>query len=220
MLAAVTATVGPKVLPVHSVPTVIEVLDGVGIPSRSAADERDRRRGCEDYFGSLGPMALSLHHFFGQYLDQEHLPLSLSGGVVSQHCPSLNLLGYRERSPTKEDLMADTTGSDKAGSDETSSGHDTLEQLGRALDAWRSRIDELLVQLDLAAMDAREDIRSRIDGAENAYLAARSRLSDARADAGSNLASARQGVESLLSDLQQAYDSAVEALRRGSGGGR
>jgi len=32
VLAAVTATVGPKVLPVHSVPTVIEVLDGVGIP--------------------------------------------------------------------------------------------------------------------------------------------------------------------------------------------
>jgi C4-dicarboxylate transporter/malic acid transport protein len=32
VLAAVAAAVGPKVLPVHSVPTVIEVLDAVGIP--------------------------------------------------------------------------------------------------------------------------------------------------------------------------------------------
>jgi len=40
-------------------------------------------------------MALSLDHFFGQYLDQKHSPLSLRGGMVSQHCLSLNLLGYR-----------------------------------------------------------------------------------------------------------------------------
>jgi len=32
VLAAVAATVGPKVLPTHAVPTVIEVLDAVGIP--------------------------------------------------------------------------------------------------------------------------------------------------------------------------------------------
>lgn len=112
--------------------------------------------------------------------------------------------------------MADTTGSDKAGSDKTTPGHDTFEQLGGVLDAWRSRIDELLVQFDLAAMDAREDIRSRIDGAENAYLAARSRLSDARADAGSNLASARQGV----SPYSATSSRPTTPLSRRYGGGR
>lgn len=92
--------------------------------------------------------------------------------------------------------------------------HDA-EQAERALDSWRARIDELLVQLDLARMDARQEIRSRLDRVENVYLAARSQLSEARSDAGSSVSSVRRGLDDVLRDLQLAYEDAVEALRRG-----
>ena len=78
-----------------------------------------------------------------------------------------------------------------------------------------TRIDELEVQLDLAKMEGRQVVRARMEGLENAYLAARSRLSSARGELGANVSSVREGVEALLRDLQQAYEDAVEALRRG-----
>jgi hypothetical protein len=91
---------------------------------------------------------------------------------------------------------------------------DLLQQLGNALDGWRAKIDELRVQLDLADLDVRDEIRKRLDTAQNVYLAARSRLSDAQKDAGANLGTVRQGVEQLLGDLRQAYDSAEAVVRR------
>ncbi len=91
---------------------------------------------------------------------------------------------------------------------------DLLQQLGKALDAWRTKIDELRVQLDLADLDVRDEVRKRLDVAQNAYLAARSRLSDARSDAGANLNTVRQGIDQLLKDLREAYDSAEAVVRR------
>ncbi len=108
-----------------------------------------------------------------------------------------------------------TGGSGGGGSDGVGQNRgDLLQQLGNALDGWRSKIDELRVQLDLADLDVRDEIRKRLDTAQNVYLAARSRLSDAQHDAGSNLGSVRQGVEQLLSDLRLAYDSAEAVVRR------
>ncbi|HEY5110057.1 MAG TPA: hypothetical protein VII96_10665, partial [Acidimicrobiales bacterium] len=76
------------------------------------------------------------------------------------------------------------------------------------------KIDELLVQVDLASKDISEDVRSRATAAENAYLAAKNKLSEIPKDAGSNLGSLRTGVEKLLDDLRQAYQSAEAAVRR------
>jgi uncharacterized coiled-coil DUF342 family protein len=92
--------------------------------------------------------------------------------------------------------------------------HDAIQQLGRSLDEWRAKIDKLMVQLDLANLDLRDEIRKRLDTTQNVYLAARSRLSEARQDADSNLSSLRLGLEQLLRDLGEAYGAAEAVVRR------
>jgi hypothetical protein len=91
----------------------------------------------------------------------------------------------------------------------------TAETLDRALDHWRERIDELKVQVDLAALDVREDLAKRLEVTENVFLAVRSRLSDARHDTGASAASLRRSVDQLLLDLRRAYDDAEAVVRRG-----
>jgi len=91
----------------------------------------------------------------------------------------------------------------------------TMEQLSRTLDEWRGRIDELLVQVDLAALDVRDELRSRINLVENAYLAARSQLEEVGKDLKANVGSARDRVQELLHDLRQVYDATEAAIRRG-----
>ncbi|MGC8462571.1 MAG: hypothetical protein ACP5P9_02725 [Acidimicrobiales bacterium] len=86
----------------------------------------------------------------------------------------------------------------------------------QALQEWRGRIDELRLQLDLAAMDVRDQLRERIDVAENAYLAARSGLGEAGRDTADALAAGRLAVEQLLRDLERAYQSAEAVVRRAS----
>jgi hypothetical protein len=101
--------------------------------------------------------------------------------------------------------------------EEQSTAHDvdTVERLEQLLEEWRGRIDELLVQVDLASKDLSEDVRDRATAAQNAYLAAKNKLREIPKDAGSNLGSLRRGVEQLLDDLRQAYQSAEAAIRRG-----
>ena len=88
------------------------------------------------------------------------------------------------------------------------------DKLDRLLDDWQARIDELKVQVDLATMDVREDMAKRLEVTENVYLAVRSRLADARHDAGKNMATVRQSVDQLLVDLRRAYDDAEAVVKR------
>ncbi len=90
-----------------------------------------------------------------------------------------------------------------------------VERLGHTLDGWRTRIDELWVQFDLAGLDLRDQVRKRIDVTENVYLAARSRFSDVRRDATSNVKGLCEGTETLLGDLKLLYASAEAAFNRG-----
>jgi hypothetical protein len=92
----------------------------------------------------------------------------------------------------------------------------TVERLERLLDEWRARIDDLIVQADLASKDVAEAVRAKTAVAENAYLAARNRLGQMPKDAGANLGSMRQGFDKLVDDMRQAYQSAEAAIRRGS----
>jgi len=87
----------------------------------------------------------------------------------------------------------------------------TIQQFGEVLDQWRSKIDDLMVQIDLADLDVRDEIRKRLETTENAYLAARSRLSQA---VDSNLSSVRDALEQLIRDLRTAYDSTEAVVRR------
>jgi hypothetical protein len=89
------------------------------------------------------------------------------------------------------------------------------DKFDRLLDDWHGRIDELKVQVDLATLDVREDMAKRLEVTENVYLAVRSRLSDARHDAGQSVATVRQSVEELLVDLRRAYDDAEAVVTRG-----
>jgi len=92
-----------------------------------------------------------------------------------------------------------------------------IERLERLLEEWRGRIDELLVQADLASKDVSETVRAQAAAAQNAYLAARNQFAKLPRDAGSNLGSLRSGVEKLLDDLRQAYESAEASIRRSRG---
>ena len=111
--------------------------------------------------------------------------------------------------------MAKTT-SEKTAIDQSMADDnpDTVARITRALDEWRTRIDELIVQADLASLDIREEVRTRLGITENVYLAARSRLSEAHRDAGSSVTSLHQGLNQLLQDLRQAYESAEAVVKR------
>ncbi len=113
--------------------------------------------------------------------------------------------------------MPTTTDNGSVGSGDTGSAADTttVDRLEHLLDEWRARIDDLLVQADLASKDVAEAVRAKAAVAENAYLAARNRLRDIPKDAGANLGSARDGIDKLVDDMRQAYQSAEAVIRRG-----
>ena len=111
------------------------------------------------------------------------------------------------------DTTARNTGAEQSEED-AESQRLGIEQIGRVLDGWRSKIDELLVQGDLGNLDMRDEVRRRLEVTQNAYLAARSRLSEAKRDAGSNLSALRLTLEKLLGDLSAAYEAAEAVLRR------
>ena len=97
----------------------------------------------------------------------------------------------------------------------SSNGEASIDRFERLLDEWRARIDDLLVQADLASKDVSESVREKAAVAENAYLAAKNRLREMPRDAGANLGSMRDGFDKLVDDMRQAYQSAESVIRRG-----
>jgi ElaB/YqjD/DUF883 family membrane-anchored ribosome-binding protein len=110
--------------------------------------------------------------------------------------------------------MATTTDKESGAPEGTDDGT-TVDRLERVLDEWRARIDDLLVQADLASKDVSEVVRDKAAVAENAYLAAKNRLREMPHDAGANLGSMREGFDKLVDDIRQAYQSAESVIRRG-----
>jgi|ERR1039458_3965866 hypothetical protein len=115
----------------------------------------------------------------------------------------------------KEDLMAESTSLEDQIEEETSAAEsDLFERISRTLDDWRARIDEFVVQLDLANLDLRDEVRKSADATQNAYLAAHSKLSDARGDACSGLHALETSFEKLLHDLALTFEETQAAVRR------
>ena len=110
--------------------------------------------------------------------------------------------------------MATTTDKESDAGD-TGGSPTTVDRLEQLLDEWRARIDDLLVQADLASKDVSESVRAKAAVAENAYLAARNRLREMPRDAGANLGSMKDGFDKLVDDMRQAYQSAEAVIRRG-----
>jgi len=73
-------------------------------------------------------------------------------------------------------------------------------------------LDELTVQADLAAMDARDALSQRLEAAEKAWLAARHRLQSAMHDAEAVLNDMRKVVIDLMHVMGDA-DQAVERTK-------
>ena len=111
--------------------------------------------------------------------------------------------------------MAESTSLDDDTDQETTEAKsDVFERIGQTLDEWRAKIDELVVQFDLANLDLRDEVRKNLDATQNAYLAARSKFSAARADAASSLHTLEAGIEKLLHDLALTFEATQTAVRR------
>jgi hypothetical protein len=91
---------------------------------------------------------------------------------------------------------------------------DFAEALQGALTEWRARIDELMVQIDLANMEFRDELSKQLNAAENAGLAARAGLAYAGHDLASAVPAQRDAVTAVLHDLQRAFRGAREAFER------
>jgi len=90
-----------------------------------------------------------------------------------------------------------------------------VEDMTSRLDQWKGRIDELKVQVDLAKLDVRGQAQKQVELAQNACLAAYSKLRDAGHDATESAQTLRQGVEKLLQDVKKAFEAAQAVITRG-----
>jgi hypothetical protein len=90
-----------------------------------------------------------------------------------------------------------------------------VNEVMRRLDAWKTRIDELRVQVDLAKLDLHEEATKQLDLARNVNHVAASKLRVAYEDAASNADTLRQGVHEFLHDVDEAFDAVQAVISRG-----
>ena len=102
---------------------------------------------------------------------------------------------------------------------EASASANPLERVEKLLAQWRGDIDELAVQLDIASKDVRDELCRRLEAAQNAELAARSRLGEVREDLVAALDDQRDNIVKILRDIRLMFESAREAAGRHGAGG-
>ena len=115
--------------------------------------------------------------------------------------------------------MSETTSLERNPGEPPDNRSDVFERLDSALQGWRARIDELVVQLDLATLDGRDEGREKVDVAQDVFLAAHSKtggcsgrtpaLVPLRWKKGSS-----SGLEQLLRDLGRVFEAAEAVIRR------
>jgi hypothetical protein len=109
--------------------------------------------------------------------------------------------------------MTDAT--KRSGADSEREAHEVEDGLSKTIDQWKARIDEVKVQLDLAKLDVRDRATGQLEVAQNAYLAAASKLREARHDAAVNVDVLRSSIDKLLHDLEDAIEAAQAVISRG-----
>ncbi|MGP0029251.1 MAG: hypothetical protein ACLPVF_01960 [Acidimicrobiales bacterium] len=145
------------------------------------------------------------------------LPGSARGRDVRPYRDDRCVVTVDSGRPVKEITMSQNAKTDaEENRNEATADHGVIESISRSLDERRGQIDELLVQLDLAKLDVREEVDRQLDVAQNAYLAARSKLADARVDLNATVNAVRQSLEQLLHDLGQACTEVNDAVKRGA----
>jgi len=94
-------------------------------------------------------------------------------------------------------------------------GQQVVDTMRETLDQWRTWIGELRVQADLAKLDVRDKATHQLDIAQNACLAAYSRLAGARTDTAEDVDSLRRRFQQLLHDVKEAFEAAQAVIARG-----
>ena len=89
-----------------------------------------------------------------------------------------------------------------------------FNEVMRILDDWKTRIDELRVQVDLAKMDLRDEAAKQLDLARNVNSVAASKLRDAYQDAAGTAETLRVGVHEFLHDINEAFDAVQAVISR------
>ncbi len=89
-----------------------------------------------------------------------------------------------------------------------------VTEVMRGLNSWKTRIDELRVQVDLAKLDLREEATKQLDLARNVNYVAASKLQVAYQDAVDTAEMLRQGVHELLHDVDEALDAVNAVISR------
>ena len=89
-----------------------------------------------------------------------------------------------------------------------------VNEVMRRLDAWKTRIDELRVQVDLAKLDLREEAEKQLDLARSVNHVAASKLRVAYEDAAGSADTLRQGLHEFLHDVDEAFDAVQAVISR------
>lgn len=85
----------------------------------------------------------------------------------------------------------------------------------RRLEAWKTRIDELRVQVDLAKLDLQDEASKQLDLARSVNHVAAAKLRVAYEDAVANADILREGVHELLHDVAETFDAVQAVISRG-----
>ncbi len=109
---------------------------------------------------------------------------------------------------------ANNSGSTSADGTVTSDETTRVNEVMQRLDAWKTRIDELRVQVDLAKLDLREEATKQLDLARNVNHVAASKLRVAYKDAADTADTLRQGVHEFLHDVEEAFDAVQAVISR------
>lgn len=90
-----------------------------------------------------------------------------------------------------------------------------INEVMRRLDAWKTRIDELRVQVDLAKLDLREEAAKQLDLAHDVNHVAAAKLRVAYEDATDTADMLRLGVHEFMHDVDEAFDAVQAVISRG-----
>lgn len=109
---------------------------------------------------------------------------------------------------------ASSTGSTTADDQVNSDDMVRVNEVMQRLDAWKTRIDELRVQVDLAKLDLREEAEKQLELARNVNHVAASKLRVAYEDAVGSANTLRQGLHEFLHDVDEAFDAVQAVISR------
>jgi hypothetical protein len=113
--------------------------------------------------------------------------------------------------------MSDRARSSGNASPDGQVAHDEMVRFNEVMripNDWKTRIDELRVQVDLAKLDLRDEAARQLDLACTVNSVGASKLRDAYQDAASTAETLRLRVHEFLHDINEAFDAVQAVISR------